>query len=223
MQYTKTDILEIIKNHQETDLINSTVSCTRTFKTQRHTTHCGECSQCIDRRIAVYAAELEKVDNVALYGLDIFSENIQDPETKTTVIDYIRQANNFWQSSDDALYTEKLGEFYQISRAYPSQDESELITVLTRLCRKHGEQVLMALVRIRNLHDNPYQKPSKNSLLGMINEREYLDEPVNRLVKIICRQLQSAIPKAFQSQAPANEKHLNDVVEALLGREPIKE
>jgi len=47
---TKTDVIQVLKQRRELDLMNTSCSCSRTFKEIGPATHCGECPQCIDRR-----------------------------------------------------------------------------------------------------------------------------------------------------------------------------
>lgn len=213
---TKTDVLNKIIELGRKDLISSTVSCSTTFKRVRGTTHCGMCSQCIDRRFSVYCAEVEDIDNVGLYSFDFVIDKVGDPEAKITLIDYLRQARDFAIWSEDRFYLEKLNEISLIVEVNRSANEVELIGDLTRLCRRHGEQVLRAIKRMRDIHDNPFNKLQEGSLLHIVSEREYLKEPTKRLIQTICGRLQKGLPLAFQHDQPKNEAHLNDVLEALI-------
>lgn len=65
---TKTDILKKIQTAGKIDYINSTISCTKTFlKFENNTqaSHCGGCSQCVDRRLAAFASGLEDYDAIS--------------------------------------------------------------------------------------------------------------------------------------------------------------
>ena len=48
---TKTDTLALLRAGQHPELIPSSVSCSKTFQNLGQATHCGGCSQCVDRRI----------------------------------------------------------------------------------------------------------------------------------------------------------------------------
>ena len=58
-------------------------------------THCGECFQCVDRQIAAYASCSEDFDLSGIYAANFISETMVHGETKTTVVDYVRQARKF--------------------------------------------------------------------------------------------------------------------------------
>jgi 7-cyano-7-deazaguanine synthase in queuosine biosynthesis len=53
---TKTDVVRIIKDNGCGALVARSVSCSRTVEATKLHTHCGRCSQCIDRRFATLAA-----------------------------------------------------------------------------------------------------------------------------------------------------------------------
>jgi Queuosine biosynthesis protein QueC len=52
---TKRDVVRSIINRGCGELIKQAVSCTRVHQMSRDHTHCGCCSQCIDRRFAILA------------------------------------------------------------------------------------------------------------------------------------------------------------------------
>lgn len=216
MFHTKSDILSLIIQYGMKDLLPSSVSCSKTFNTRRHTTHCGVCSQCVDRRFAVFATGLEKIDNPGLYAFDFINDQINEPEMKTTIIDYIRQARDFTQLNDDRFYFEMMDDLIPIIEAYPECNESELVAKFAGLCRRHGDQVLSAIKRMQQIYENPFDIVLEGSFQRMISEREYLKEPTERLVEQICSKLALAIPLTFQKNPPKDENDFNDKVHGLI-------
>ena len=59
---TKTDIFRILSRVGQKDLIPSAVSCSQTSQNHELVTHCGGCSQCVDRRFAAYGSKLDDAD-----------------------------------------------------------------------------------------------------------------------------------------------------------------
>jgi len=98
---TKTEVLRTLKENGGSDLLDTSVSCTRTFDNTDQKTHCGGCSQCVDRRFAAVAAGLSEQDHSGLYTSNIVNDTIDDPETRTFVVDYLAQAKEFATSSAD--------------------------------------------------------------------------------------------------------------------------
>lgn len=56
--FTKEEVVKVFKEYKVERFIQSSVSCSSTRKNNGLLLHCGWCSQCIDRRIAVFAAGL---------------------------------------------------------------------------------------------------------------------------------------------------------------------
>ena len=82
---TKTDIIQSIKKAGQTELIKHTVSCSHVFAMTKLHTHCGCCSQCIDRRLAIFAAEGVEYDPDEMYKVDIFKGERTDSKETTDV------------------------------------------------------------------------------------------------------------------------------------------
>ncbi len=92
---TKADVIGELAGASGTPLIVSAVSCSRTFQKIGAATHCGECSQCIDRRLASYAVNLDAIDDAVPYAANFIASRASTEEAKTTLVDYIRQAREF--------------------------------------------------------------------------------------------------------------------------------
>lgn len=214
---TKTDIIEYLKNGPHPELVPSSVSCSKTFQNLGPATHCGGCSQCIDRRIAAYAAKADDLDDAGIYAEDIVARGISDSETKTTAVDYLRQAQRFGTWNVDHFYHQMLSELSELVDYLPEGgDETDAVERIWNLCRRHGGQVALGMHRMRDIHENLFQSLEKDSLLHLISEREYLRNPVHRLVASVQAIVSDAIPKMFSSQRPADEPDLNLKISALL-------
>lgn len=209
---TKTDVLRALKSNDGEDLLDTSVSCTRTFQNAHHKTHCGGCSQCVDRRFAAVAAELSGQDHPGLYTSDFVNDVIEDPETRTLVIDYLAQAKEFAICSADRFESTYLNELADIEDHLNDVPKGERVAALHRLCARHGQQVMQA---VRTLND-PIREVKKGTLLGMLNQRDYLKTPISRLADELCERLSRSLPISFKGQKPANEDDFNDKVDGLL-------
>jgi len=214
---TKADIFTLLNKNKGENLIGSAVSCSKTFQLLESATHCGCCFQCIDRRLAAYAAGLQDVDNVGIYSSNIFIDSIGSLETKTTALDYIRQAIDFAKTTEDAFSIARLSELADITDYVKANNEQDAVSAIWQLCRKHGNHVVLALKEIRNQLDDLKYKVKDGSLLQLINDREYLKDDPLRLAEKIAEMLAKGIPIAFQSARPNKETELNDQIDALLG------
>lgn len=196
--------------------INSTVTCTKTFQRFEHhssATHCGGCSQCIDRRFAAFASHLEHVD--AIYNFEISKDSFQLDEAKTHLCDYIKLAFNFSTDSVDNFIYEKAEVLSELTEFIDGTDEYEKVERIFELCKKHFQQIHFSIKRILSLED-PTKPRIKNSFFTFISDREYFKDPVELFVERISEKLSKAIPEAFNTEKPKSENSLNDYINSYL-------
>jgi 7-cyano-7-deazaguanine synthase in queuosine biosynthesis len=70
--FTKTQVLELLKDWGQADLIQATISCSSPHRRTLLQPQCGTCSQCVGRRFSVISAGLEEFDRPEFYEKDIF-------------------------------------------------------------------------------------------------------------------------------------------------------
>jgi hypothetical protein len=216
---TKTDIFEKVKKYGKQLYIDNTVSCTKTFqkfKNNSQATHCGGCSQCVDRQFAAFASELEDFD--AAYNINLSRDAITDEESRTHVRDYLRLYAALSVTTELNFPYEFLNELDEVIPFVEGRNNMTKILAIYQLVNKHARQVRKGLLRIRDGEDT--LKPKiQNSLFDFIDNREHLREPVEILVDKICEMLSNTIPIACERQKPDSENALNDLINALLGKE----
>lgn len=212
---TKSEVLDTLRRHGGTDLLTDAVSCSQTRHSHGLATHCGLCSQCVDRRFAAYAAGLDDVDEGGIYSTNFCTQSIVEPGAKTLVLTYVQQALAFSNWNISRFEEEHLSE---LDHVWPHVElpEQDAIQEVYDLCRRHGNQVVKALRRMYAVHDDLTRPVPSGSLLALVNEREYLREPVERLAVAVAGRLQRALPLAFQRVQPTNENDLNDKISAIL-------
>ncbi len=224
---TKTDTMIQLKNHGCLALLNSTVSCGRTFdKGIKHIqTHCGRCSQCIDRRFAIAAAGLLNEENRGLYAYDFVVENICPDykdnfgrEERTILVDYVRLAMRLRKQNIGAFEDEWLDQLTDIVDVINLSTDAEAIEKLHVLFKRHGKQVMDGILAFQKEYADKMfgEKHQPNSLSEILSTQEYLEPPARLLAKRLSNLLNDAIPVAFKTDQPANEKVVQDQVEALL-------
>ena len=214
---TKSDIIEILKSGPYPELIPSSVSCSKTFQNLGLATHCGGCSQCIDRRFAAYGSRADDWDEAGIYAKNIITGSIDDGEVRTTAVDYVRQAQKFGTWNIDHFFTEMMGELSDLIDYLPGDlDENARVEGVWTLCRRHGDQVAFAMKRMREAHDDLYARVEEDSLLKLIADRDYLKDPVDLLVSNLCHLLAPAVGTMFSTNQPKDEPDLNLKVSAVL-------
>ena len=181
---TKTEIFLVLDESRRGDLITSTVSCSQTFKLRSQATHCGGCSQCIDRRFAAYGSELDDVDEGGIYALDFIQSKIKSRDVKTTLIDYVRQAQNFEKWNIYHFCLKMFNELTELVDYIPGNSEKKKIEKIWSLCQRHGKQVRQSIIRMQNIHDDPFRQLPEGSFLQMIPSREYLQNSKQEQTRI---------------------------------------
>jgi len=216
---TKTDVLLELKTSNKENLLTSTVSCSKTFQRFDHGTHCGMCYQCLDRRFAVYGSGLEDFDNPSLYNTDFNQEAIPDRESKVALYGYLQQAQEFANTNDNALYEKYASQLIDIAGYMRLGTEDTEVLAALELIKKHGAQVWVGIRAMKSKHESLFKPVVVGSLIDILNNREHLLEPVDRLIKDIGNILDRGIPIMYRTQRPRNENKLNDSIEALIAGE----
>jgi hypothetical protein len=138
---TKGDVVRKIADVGCADLIGRTFSCTRVRTAARlRRRHCGVCSQCIDRRFGVLAADCGAAEASENYAVDLFrGERKPGPET-IMAESYVLAAHRHARSTE-ASFLSAHGEVF---RALPFLDlpQWEAATRIHRLHVRHGRAVV---------------------------------------------------------------------------------
>lgn len=173
---TKTEVVEFLKKYDALDLLNSSVSCSGTRKNMSDFTHCGECGQCIDRRFAVYAAEVEKYDEAGIYRFNFLKDDLLEKEVIRNLNEYIRMGKRFKEQDIDSFYNWRGLEILEAITNMKGESEEKNLNDLFNMSRLHSKQIDFAVTRMRRIHDSIYEPPkSSNSFFNLIlGEREYL-------------------------------------------------
>jgi 7-cyano-7-deazaguanine synthase in queuosine biosynthesis len=214
---TKQEVVARLLGSTHPELLSSSVSCTRTFKNLGAATHCGECFQCLDRRLAVHGAKAEDYDHFGLYAHDIIKSPTANRETITTTVDYVRQASSLSKLNVDAFMAEYMSEMADLITYMPATgSDNAKIEMVWALLRRHGQDVDKALRHMRDKYDSPFESTPEASLLGIVASKEHLKPGPKRLLERIVSILTSALPEMFRSHKPLNEADLNEKLGALL-------
>jgi 7-cyano-7-deazaguanine synthase in queuosine biosynthesis len=142
---TKSEVVHILADRGCADLITETLSCTRVREATRRKRHCGICSQCVDRRFGILAADLGEYEPNDLYAVDLFlGEHSPGPDL-AMVESYVLRAQKLATMSEQAFYAT----YGQVFRALPylpgSQDDNA--RRIHDLHRRHGKEVVEVVDR----------------------------------------------------------------------------
>ncbi len=165
---TKSDIVSIFKKHTVTEFIKTARSCTRTRSSTKLHTHCGVCSQCIERRLAVLWNGLEEDEPEEMYRIQLFHDSLQNKSDRMMVENYIRHAR-ILERLDITEFMGKFPDCFNTINAIPGSP-SKSSQILYDLHHRHGcqagkviaDQIAMNSDKIRTGDIRP------DSLLGLI-------------------------------------------------------
>lgn len=137
---TKSEVVRVLEDFNSTDLIVSTLSCTRVREATKRRQHCGVCSQCVDRRFGVLAAGLGEYEASDAYAVDLFTGAHEPGPALTMIESYVLRAQKLTTMSEQAF----VATYGQIFRAIPHLQGSpdENVRKLWELHRRHGQEVV---------------------------------------------------------------------------------
>jgi 7-cyano-7-deazaguanine synthase in queuosine biosynthesis len=97
---TKSEVIERIVQSSCADLIKDTRSCTRVHAMTKLHPHCGQCSQCIDRRFATLAAGQDQADPEDAYKVDLMLGDREPGPDREMALAFVRSASKINQMTD---------------------------------------------------------------------------------------------------------------------------
>jgi 7-cyano-7-deazaguanine synthase in queuosine biosynthesis len=142
---TKTDVVRRIEQNGGTEKIARAVSCTSVREQDTLRTHCGACSQCLDRRFAILAAGLEKYDPEECYATDVLFGVRERDRSVTLALEWTRHALRF-RDMDDRDFLSTFGhELMRILRGHDDFDRADALRRVHDLHVRHSEAVARVL------------------------------------------------------------------------------
>jgi hypothetical protein len=160
---------------------------------------------------------VEHLDDAGLYTTDISRQPLPDRESKTTVVDYLRQAAACADQSSDDFYREYLSELADVLDDLPcTGSDLERVQRVWELLRTHGRNVWEGVRRMRDRYDDPLSDLPPDSLLGLVAARDHLRSPVLLLADAITQIVIHAIGILFEAEGPKNERDLNATLAGLI-------
>lgn len=148
---TRAEALGVLAATGCVDLLPLTLSCSKWRGLPAATPHCGGCSQCVDRRFATVAAGLEAHDPAGRYKRDVFLDDLEEWDARTTAVSYVRFAQRAYRMGDEEL-VEAFPQLYDAAAADDRDPEAALREAIA-LTKHHAATVLGALKAVgdRNL------------------------------------------------------------------------
>jgi hypothetical protein len=147
---TKKEVVELVALNRCVDLIRDTRSCTRVRDMTNLHPHCGQCSQCLDRRFATIAAGQEDEDPAEAYKVDLFCGPRPAGVDREMALAYVRSASKIRQLDDVAFFAQH-GEISRVVGYFNESANSAAGRILD-LYRRHASAVCQAFDRAIATH-----------------------------------------------------------------------
>lgn len=137
---TKSEVVKHIAEAGCGEFIKYATSCTHTWELTKLRTHCGTCSQCIDRRFAVLAAGAEAMDPAEAYGVDLLLHARSEGESRTMLAAYVETASEVTKQSAIEFFS-RYGEVGRVVRHLHGSADVAAMQIYD-LYQRHSKQVV---------------------------------------------------------------------------------
>jgi len=161
---TRAEALAVLKEADCPDLLIQTYSCGKLQGRSPGKSHCGGCSQCVDRRFAVIRAGLEEHDPSHRYEFDLFTHAIPEGEARTVALSYVRFADVLRPLDPEAILDQRRELDVCVDPDDPDFDLQSL--QLASVLKRHADEAVDVMATM-------YERHSRG-LADRIVERESL-------------------------------------------------
>jgi 7-cyano-7-deazaguanine synthase in queuosine biosynthesis len=145
--HTKRDVIQAIVEQDCGDLINDSISCTRVHEMTKLHTHCGRCSQCIDRRFGILAANAEAHDSADQYACELLTSPREDKLDRTMGESYTRTAVRVSGMNDVAFFSQFGGNVATLLDSLPAMGADKVGQAVYDLYHRHAANVTHVLAK----------------------------------------------------------------------------
>ncbi|MBL1208251.1 7-cyano-7-deazaguanine synthase [Geminocystis sp. GBBB08] len=213
---TKTDIVSIIAQNNASELIGFTCSCAHQIYQSKTQWHCGTCSQCIDRRIAIFAANQEEYELETDYVSDVFTGKRKEGYETNMAVNYARHAFELDRMSDQEIATKFNRDISRATRSFSKQ--SQVAQQIIEMHKRHGLNVANVLqTQIQNNSKALFNGHlEKSSMIAMIAGQKHLSSSWQNYIQKITKILKNGIPTACKTHKPKDEPHLQEICDGIL-------
>ena len=141
---TKSEIFNVIGDAGCGKLIKYTSSCAHTHQQSKAYSHCGRCSQCIDRRFGALASNYNQDDPGEMYHTDLVVGARETSEDRSLLEGYVHTASNMSELDFNRFHKKHSGEMSKIwpfLEGYGGANANQIYDLHAR----HGKQILEVL------------------------------------------------------------------------------
>ena len=147
---TKAEVVQHILENGFRNLIRDTRSCAHVHEMTKRHPHCGQCSQCIDRRFAVLAAGLGQEDPAEAYKVDLLTGERMPGPGRELALAYVRTASDINRMTELDFFSR----YGEASRAmgFFAEPPGTVAKRIFDLHRRHAKAVCAVFDRAISTH-----------------------------------------------------------------------
>lgn len=142
---TKAEVVQRLAACGGTDLIRKARSCSSVMTRSILHTHCGACSQCLDRRFAMLASGLQDADPDEMYETQLFEGERENERDRTMALEWTRHADSLADIDDKAFLRRFAAEISLVSDGFPTGTAPDVLAQALAMHRRHGGGVRRTL------------------------------------------------------------------------------
>jgi hypothetical protein len=212
---TKTEVIERIVKSGGSSLIGKTCSCARPMFMSKTRWHCGTCSQCIDRRIAILAAGQEGNEPETDYVVDVFTGPREEGYDQNIAVDYVRHGRELSEMSDEMMAAKFNAQLTRACRPFPKRAEAAQRFI--EMHKRHGESVKKVIEGQFKTHAGRFFQGDlpPSSLLARVGGQTHLTSLWRRYADRLVGLLKIGLPKICETEKPKNELRLQEICDGI--------
>lgn len=163
---TKKDVVQKIDQLGFGALIADTRSCADVHNLTVMHTHCGRCSQCVDRRFAILGAGLEEFDPSDAYRVDLMTGDRESVTDREVALSYVRSAQIF-EAATPAFLESNYSVLSAVVAHLDGSTEDSLQRI-SRFLNRHGSGVMEVMHKTAST--NVAQRYGPNTLPALYGD-----------------------------------------------------
>ena len=145
---TKSEVVSRIAESGAAEQIRRAVSCTSVREQNNLHTHCGACTQCLDRRFAVLHAGLGEHDPEEIYATDVLVGERRTPRSIVMATEWTRHALRLGELDQQGFMESYGTEAMRIVRGHPELTRKEALDLTFRMHQRHSRAVRRVLENV---------------------------------------------------------------------------
>jgi 7-cyano-7-deazaguanine synthase in queuosine biosynthesis len=139
---TKAEVASTLGKCNHADLLAHSTSCSHVYGMTKLKTHCGRCSQCLDRRFAILAAGLGESDPEEMYAVDLLAGARDEGKDRTMAESFVRHARELVGLTESGFIGHFGGHLARAAGSFPNLAVEQVMRRAIALHQRHGQAVL---------------------------------------------------------------------------------